>query len=343
MFRFAPAAALLAATLIGCSEPSPTAPEPNPAVIVEGINGLSGKTCVDLFAGQTTDAGDVCLSIAGEDLVVTYTTKDGWQLTDASLWVGTELRTWPATNTGNPKIGQFPFQSGILALGSLSHSFRIPLSTWGLTASQASCNRQSLLLAAHANVRYQNGDGTYRTETGWGDGQRMVTRGNWAMYFGAALTCIPNTPVSPTTRETAFAYGNGKATCFLQLPQLSTNRWGWSNGPLAQGNTYTFDIYAAAGQCDLTKGTRVGTLKVVYNGSTAAVTYQMAAGFTMDETHLYVGNQPLPKNGQGEWTVAPGQYPYTKNLTLAGTDTYTVTGLSGDIYVVAHAVVSGSF
>lgn len=305
---------------------------------------MSGKSCVDLFAGQTTDAGDVCLAIAGENLVVTYTTREGWQLTGASLWVGAELRTMPSTNTGNPKIGQFPYQSGTLATGTVSHSFQIPLSTWGLSANMTLCNRQSLLLAAHADLRYPNTDGSFRTETGWGDGQRLVTRGSWAMYFGAALTCIPNIPVSPTSRETAFAFGGGNATCFLQLPLLTTNRWGWTNGPLVAATTaYSFDIYAAAGRCDLTKGTKVGTLRVLYNGSTATVTYQMSTGFTLDETHLYVGNDLLPKNGLGEWTVAPGQYPFIHNLTLASTDTYTVNGLSGSIYIVAHAVVSGAF
>jgi len=41
----------------------------------------------------------------------------------------------------------------------------------------------------------------------------------------------------------------------------------------------------------------------------------------------------------GDYTVAPGQYPAQHDLTMATTDSYTITGLSGSVYLVAHAVV----
>ena len=64
----------------------------------------------------------------------------------------------------------------------------------------------------------------------------------------------------------------------------------------------------------------------------------MSAGvFTMDETHLYVGSEPLPRKN-GEYTVAPGQYGNIHTLSGASSDSFTVSGLSGNIYVVAHAV-----
>jgi hypothetical protein len=313
------------------------------AIAVNNLNDLSGRTCVNLFAGQTTDAGDVCLSVSGNDLVVTYATAGGWELTGASLWAGASLASMPQTNTGNPKVGLFPYQSGTLPAAATSYQFRLPLSAFGLDASMTSCEAHKIFLAAHANLRLPNGDGTFRTETGWGDGARLVSRGNWAMSFTATLTCFDDRPVVPVdvTSETAFAYGGASASCFIGLPELSTNRWGWTNGPLV-ADTYTFDIYAAAGQCDLTKGTRVGTLTVNYSGSTASVTYQMLPGYTLDETHLYVGSEVLPRKN-GDYTVAPGQYPQIHDLTAAQSDSYTFTGLSGTIYVVAHAVVSGSF
>ncbi|GAJ09027.1 unnamed protein product, partial [marine sediment metagenome] len=131
----------------------------------------------------------------------------------------------------------------------------------------------------------------------------------------------------------------GGAHCFSEY---GFGNWGWSNGPLAAGS-YTFDIYAGAGQCDINKGTLVGTLTVDYDGAEAIVTYNMYAGYTMDETHLYVGTDPLPIKKNGGYTTAPGQYLYGHNLDDATTDSYEVTGLSGDIYVVAHAVVCGLF
>jgi hypothetical protein len=83
---------------------------------------------------------------------------------------------------------------------------------------------------------------------------------------------------------------------------------------------------------------------VQYNGSTAVVTYTMDSGYTMSETHLHVGDEPLPKKNSGKYTAAPGAFTHKdSSLGSASSDTYTVTGLSGNIYVSAHAVVTGSF
>jgi hypothetical protein len=115
------------------------------------------------------------------------------------------------------------------------------------------------------------------------------------------------------------------------------------NGAIGPG-TYSWDLYAAAGQCDLNKGTKIGTLSVQYNGSTAVVTYTMDSGYTMSETHLHVGDKPLPQKNSGKYTAAPGAFTHKdSSLGSASSDTYTVTGLSGNIYFSAHAVVTGSF
>ena len=137
--------------------------------------------------------------------------------------------------------------------------------------------------------------------------------------------------------ETAYAYG-GKcyAKCFLCY---GFSNWGWTNGPLGPGS-YTFELWAGAAGCDTWKGTLVGWVDVNYSGSTAIVTYHMYNGNYMTATHLYVGNARLPKNRNGKETVSPGQYPYKHDpLSNVMTDSYTVTGLSGNIYVVAHADV----
>jgi hypothetical protein len=137
--------------------------------------------------------------------------------------------------------------------------------------------------------------------------------------------------------ETAFAYGGGTnaldgdtTTCFLNAGQ--TSRWGWSMGPLGEG-TYVWDIYAAAGGCDLSKGTKVGTVTVEYAGGTVTVTYNLPNGF--NKTHTYVGSTMFPIGANGQPTVAPGQYTTTGGAGT--TDTFTFTGISGPIYVIAHA------
>jgi len=142
-------------------------------------------------------------------------------------------------------------------------------------------------------------------------------------------------PIVPPEGETAFAYGGDYATCFLSL---GFRRWGWTNGPLIP-EYYEFDMYAGAARCNINKGTVVGTLTVDYDGSTAWIAYSMEEGFAMERTHLYVDGELLPIN-RGEYTTSPGQYPYAHYWPEGETiDPYSVPGLSGPIYVVAHADV----
>ena len=142
--------------------------------------------------------------------------------------------------------------------------------------------------------------------------------------------------------ETAFAFGGDDGTCFLDFEDLSANRWGWTNGPLEEGS-YEFEIYTGAGQCDLSKGTHVGTLYVEYEDGEVKVTYELFDGFSLTEVHIYVGNDPLPTRSQGRNgevpTVAPGQYTYTNDNLNYLSSYYQEFYASGEIYVIAHAVV----
>lgn len=298
--------------------------------------------CTELMVGQSTDAGSVCASVSGNDLTITYATEGGWQLTETHLWVGSQWAQMPQTRTGNPKIGGFPYASGPLN-GATTYTSTVDLRAFGLSAEMTSCAALNLFVAAHAGVRKMNADGSYRSETGWGDGVSLVDRGSWAEGFAITINCFEDSAPVDYRYETAFAFGSALATCFtgFDLDGDGTrdfSRWGWSNGPLTNG-TYTFDLYAGAGQCVLGNGTRVGTLTVTYAGSVATVVFSMLPGFVMDETHLFIGNEVLARDRNNEYTVAPGQFGRQHDLTAATTDSYTVTGLSGTIYVVAHAVV----
>jgi hypothetical protein len=163
--------------------------------------------------------------------------------------------------------------------------------------------------------------------------------------------------------ETAFAYGGTKeadyngtagatengtsldpfAHCFPDDEEISATQWGWSNGKLGHG-TYNFPLYAGAAQCNLSKGQLAGNVEIVYEGSTVTVTFTAAEGTSFlqedgkSETHLYVGANKMPDSG-----AAPGKYP-NNNDVVSSTETevvYQVTGVSGDIYVIAHAVMTG--
>ena len=142
--------------------------------------------------------------------------------------------------------------------------------------------------------------------------------------------------------ETLFAFSSeDPSTCFRDS---GFSRWGWSIGPL-EGGSYSFDLYSGAGQCIIEKGTFVGTLTVDYDelSGIADVSYLMADGFALSETHLYIGSDPYPVDNNGNPTVAPGQYPHKNGEPEDATgDFYTVSDLSGPIYVIAHGVVCGS-
>lgn len=147
------------------------------------------------------------------------------------------------------------------------------------------------------------------------------------------------------TCETAFARKTSKshAYCFTELDMDTDgkpdfNRWGWSNGPLTDGTSTWYNLYAEAGQCDPDKGVLVGRMDVHYYNGTVNIVMSVKDGYTLDETHLYVGNTIVPvKNGK--YTVAPGQYPYSHDLANAKADYYTIENVSGSIYVIMHAVV----
>ena len=305
----------------------------------------SGTQLFTLYAGQTIDAGTVSVTVNGDNLDVTYTTTNGWELSETHLWVGSSVMEMPQTRKGNPIPGQFPYVSGDIA-GATSYTSSVALSDLGFSCPG---DDQNFLMAAHASVSRDNGDGTSQTETGWSEGGRITDKGNWATLSSFTLTCTCETPpvTGDATCETTFSYAP-EAICFLDIDEDGDfegdfSRWGWTHGPLGEGS-YTFDIYAGAGQCDLSKGTLVGELRVDYFGSSATVGYLMYGGYTMDETQLYVGNEILPRNDKnGMLTVAPGQYGNIHDLTEADYDEFTVTGLSGDVYVVAHSVACGIY
>lgn len=315
------------------------------AACVQGDNG-SPTQSFTLFAGQTINSGNVSATVVGDNLEVTYTTTDGWTLNEVHLWVGADVADMPSTRKGNPIPGKFPYVSGDIAPAT-TYTASVPLADLGFACP---ADDNTYQMAAHASLSKTNDDGSVQNETGWSDGGRISERGNWATLSTLTLTCDcggGNTG-GPDSCETAFAYYTAsEGACFLDIDEDTDgvgdfNRWGWSVGPLVPG-VYDYDIYAGAGQCDTNKGTNVGTLTVDYdaNSGEAKVTFNINAPYDLEETHYYVGNEILPRNN-GFFTVAPGQYPQVQeDLNGAFTDTYTFTGLSGDVYVVAHAVVCG--
>jgi len=311
-----PLLAMLASGCGNATEPDPTQVGTASSALVQ----LSGDHCVPLIVNQTIDAGTVCATIDGADIKVEFMADNGWLIKDARLWIGLDLADMPQDANHDPILAEMPLQSGWLDPLVSTYEFRVPLSQFGVSPDDYICDPKRIYLVPKAAML----DANYTFGIAWGGDTLM---GTWSRYFDVELTCYGQPP--PTTCETAFAYGGRASTCFIDLPGINPNRWGWTIGPLGPGS-YVFDIYAGAGQCDLSKGAFVGNLTVAYDNAVASVCYAAAPGAEFEETHLYVGHLPLPLDKKDNPTVAPGLYP------LSGSGGLDVPS-TGNIYVGAHA------
>lgn len=132
-----------------------------------------------LVAGKTINMGTVTFAIDGEDLVVTYSTAGGWELTETHLYLGAT----PPTK-GNP--GKFPYKHEDLGAVT-SDQYVIPLADLGVGCGD------TLYMAAHAVVQKWTGE-CWWEETGWA-GYSCPTavpfRKGWGVYVSAPIPCNP--------------------------------------------------------------------------------------------------------------------------------------------------------
>jgi len=123
---------------------------------------------------------------------------------------------------------------------------------------------------------------------------------------------------------TAYMVGN---TSFCD--DLGQSRWGWANY-LEEGDVITQDIYAGAGQCDITKGTLVGQATI--DNANGIISITMYGDYYMNDLHLNIGEQ-LPSN-----LIANGNF--NSNPSSWDPQTYTTSYdvLAGG-YVIIHMSV----
>jgi hypothetical protein len=133
--------------------------------------------------------------------------------------------------------------------------------------------------------------------------------------------------------------------CFLDkdfLAGYEFDQWGWTNGALSPDETFTshYELFTNVDGCGVAGATKVGNMELHYFAGTATATITMAPGFTMKESRLYIGNDMLPKVGD-DFTVDPASYPYVHSgLGAASGDTFTINGLSGNIYIIGYVVLN---
>ncbi len=156
---------------------------------------------------------------------------------------------------------------------------------------------------------------------------------------------IPGRCGGPCFEETAYAKGgyifarNPKANPeHLPTLNLTQQQWGWAIKLTA--GTKTYDIWAGAGLNKTANGEKVGTLTVLWNGTNATITYNMFAGYYLEEVHIYA-NDLQPKK------VAPGKFGYPiGGYKVGAVSSYSTTvpladaNEDGVVWLIAHAVVS---
>lgn len=301
-------------------------------------NGVGG--CFDLLAGKTIDAGDVCFAVSGDRLNVTYNTEGDWRLSEVHLWSGDVEDAYPMARNGNPKIGNFPYSSGDIS-GSSSYSFSLPLgsiqSFFDVSNLDAHCGESNTIYAmAHAAVERVDGSGNVlQSETGWSDGEGAVEKGSWATRtsINLGVSCDSTPPPPPTLgQETAIMKANivlnDETDGYCRIVNsdgtvtdaFAAERWGWQAGPLGEGQ-HAFEVWAAAGRNDTSKGTLVGYVDINITSGNVSVTPVLYEGFSAEETHIYIGTEAACSGAFGrDWDE------------LASTDLNTGNG----VYVAVH-------
>lgn len=232
-----------------------------------------------LYAGQTIASGTLEVSNDADSIYVTYTTTNGWELTETQLYVG-DLAGLPATKNGNPKVGNFPYKTNHTT-GTTSMSYAVAIDD----------NIDCYVVAAHASVQLVQGGVVVQTETAWSEGTNLTTRGSWATY---------------------------STYCLMDCCEIAT---------------VSYDLYG--GQTIL-----VGSIDVTNDDNNVYITYNTTGGWTLAETHLYVGDLAgLPTNGAN--TPIPGQFPNAGTHSGATSYTYTIplANLNDCFIIAAHASV----
>ncbi len=360
-----------------------------------GIRPALATVCVptvcDITAGQNIFAGTITVSNTSTHLTITIALTDGVVFAagteQVKIWTGTDFLLMPHNTPGNPKIGKFPIKSSkdpypdvyVYDDTGSSYSITISLQDAGII-SPLGCG-SILHVVAHLDVVV----GT-EGETAFGgceEGLETPDSGpakRWGFYLDHVICCedpVVDPPVLGGC-ETAFAKGNwvwvkdsNKANP-EKLPTLYLlkNRWGWAIN-LKEGGSHVYPIFAGAGLNRTSGRTPVGTLTVNWFDSNAddlpdmvTITYQLASGYRLAETHVYASHLPPP-------TTAPGQYGNNHNYFLAcdnetfdqygplalvdnvgsetpaldvcktgaGTVTNGVPGTCSGVWIIAHAVV----
>lgn len=320
-----------------------------------------------LYAGQHIEAGTVSLSNDEDFLYVTYDlTGTEWWLEETHLFAG-DLENVPFGNSGNPKIGHFPFH-GDHDLTQEYH-FQIPLED----VSSEEC----FAVIAHAVVVSKENGNITSSETAFAFGADEFgepnefdgNRWGWFMDYcvqdcedpeggedgqeddvslgeneGEGGNNSGNTEEEKLTCVDAYAFYSNSASCFAS----ESNGWGWSNWIQFNedyynqpGVTYQFPLFEAKETCDTGTDAPIGHVEVTVQAGDgmafAKIRYVLdIQEWFIEDIKLYVGSESL--------LTASGNEPLTFENFNYSIEDFENNYLEGvywpfDAYLVAYAKI----
>jgi hypothetical protein len=296
---------------------------------------LCGSKTYTLWLNDPVDAGNVTVGNDATNLYVTFYTPGLFG--KIAFWAGTDSTLYPTDVPGTaPKPAVFPYQVDLTLTGLNTHTFVIPLAN---IPFYKKCG-DKLYFLAHAWMKYNDQSGQ-----AWGGDLSFYAK-DVLIHYGKYQTGCCETPPPPPTEQlgTAFAKGGWVFTTDSKsnpesLPslKLTKNRWGWAIN-LKQAGSTTYDVWVGAGLNYTSKGKKVGTVTIDFNGSQATITYNYLPGYGMEEAHIYAGDgKPT--------TLAPGQYGntfYFSPFASTFTTTLDVADTNGDgVWFILHSVAYG--
>jgi len=307
-----------------------------------------------LYGGKDIEVGLVHLSNSEGHVFITYDLANtSWSLKETHLYIGPE-QDIPYTKAGNPKIGNFPYQTQQDDTNKKEFSYAIPIGAFD----------DCMVIIAHAVV--QKDDGSQREETAFAfDDNNVFPGSRWGWYMDYCLHECEDSAENGDEENLndqestifdldclesyAFHYADKTdAHCFLDS---GFDQWGWSNqvfyNPLMNyvtGYTLNFPLLASAYQCDIRNSLEVGYITVQVTGGDGRFEAELNVHIT-DQTYdlqafdMYVGTEKYPLDNLSSPTVLPEFYNHHESLN--GTRRLTLNKIAwpSNAYFIARGLL----
>ena len=259
----------------------------------------SGPQCYTLTAGQSMDAGQVCVAQAGTgEVSVTFTT-DGWLLSAVHLSVVTDPSQFPVNPSGNPVPGKFQY----------SQTFSPGVDTY--TFMNVSAPTFPIYVAAQAEVWNQSSEATAYAVS---DTSTSVTSASAGPFGSNAVLAYqpvnyPNCSYYTQSPDplTASVWNAQIGSTALNLFQATGANWIWNEAPITTTDQITGQWVDFA-----------QTLNVPgFPAGPAQLAITADNGFTASANGAFLGSADLGPGFPGTLREDVGTYPGTMPQTGA--------------------------